>query len=58
MWRHVDELPYALIAEASTPSDISVKSLFTLEKLGFKASVMEAIAAGATRANELAQSSD
>lgn len=54
VWELADgKSSHALMAEASTPGGISVESLFTLEKLGFKPAVMEAIAAGKARAEEL-----
>ena len=56
VWQDGDSSPYQLMAEASTPAGISVESLFTLEKLGFKPTVMEAIAQGAARAEELGSS--
>ena len=54
VWELADgKSPHALMAEASTPGGISVESLYTLEKLGFKPAVMEAIAQGAARAEQL-----
>ena len=50
--------PNDLIAEASTPGGISIECVAVLEKLGFKSIVMEAIAAGEARANQLSQSKD
>ena len=54
VWQNGDDSPHGLMAEASTPGGISVESLFTLEKLGFKPAVMEAIAQGAQRAASVA----
>ena len=50
--------PQDLISEASTPGGISIESVAVLEKLGFKSIVMEAIASGEARANQLSQSKD
>ncbi|MEM7117024.1 MAG: pyrroline-5-carboxylate reductase [Chloroflexota bacterium] len=53
VWQTGDEPPYGLIAEASTPGGISVEVLYTLEKLGLKTAVMDAIAQGTNRAEQL-----
>ncbi|MFK7802821.1 MAG: pyrroline-5-carboxylate reductase family protein [Anaerolineae bacterium] len=54
VWELADnKAPHALLAEASTPGGVSVETMFTLEKLGFKPTLMEAIAQGATRAEQV-----
>ena len=57
IWQAGDEPPYGLIAEASTPGGISVEVLYTLEQLGLKTAVMDAIAQGTARAEQLSVNS-
>ncbi len=53
VWNQRQASPHDLLAEASTPGGISVESIFTLEKYGFRASLNEAINKGALKAKEL-----
>lgn len=53
MWEARQASPADLITEASTPGGVSVETLFVLEQHAFKAAIMEAIAAGAQRADAL-----
>ncbi len=53
VWNQCKASLHDLLAEASTPGGISVESIFTLEKYGFRASLNEAINKGASKAKEL-----
>jgi pyrroline-5-carboxylate reductase len=58
VWQSRQALPTELISEASTPGGVSVKTLLMLKQHDFKAAVIDAIAKGAARANELGQDSE
>ncbi len=53
VWKKRRVPPNELMNEACTPGGISVECVFTLDKLGFRAAISEAIKKGATRAEQL-----
>jgi pyrroline-5-carboxylate reductase len=53
VWRARNVSPSQLITEASTPGGVSVECLNTLEGYSFEDAIIEAIAKGADRANEM-----
>ena len=58
VWHSREVSPSKLIDQASTPGGVSVRSIETLEKHGFKAAAIDAIFKGAVRAKELGGASD
>ena len=53
VWKKRPVPPSELMNEACTPGGISVECVFTLDKLGFRAAVSEAIKNGAIKADQL-----
>ena len=53
VWKKRPVPPNELMNEACTPGGISVECVFTLDKLGFRAAVSEAVKNGVIRADQL-----